>query len=369
MSFLSHKTGLRWTGAENAQVCDSKGRTLIDFTSGIFCTNIGHGNPVVTAVIKDYANRIHCYTYDSDIRDKYIERLCEWTGFEAAALFSSGTEATEAAWKMARIWTGVGKIEGRKDAFHGKTLGALLMAGKLGDAMTWGSKQGRPRAPHCGKIFEPYTPKTAKFRTQAFVDTIKERKVGRSTPYVIILDEIQSGFYRTGKMFGYEHFKDLSPDLVCIGKGMGNGFPLSGVLGPEKIIEDPRMELSSTHGGNPLACAVGLAVIDFMDKNLIAYHANLKGEMLHKRLSTFGIEKHGHGMVAGLIFEDVGEADRIVLRAEERGLLLVHTGAHTVKIGPPLTIQYKTLERGLEILKEVIDDIKTETRRSESDEH
>lgn len=342
---------------------------VIDFTSGIFCTNIGHSNREITETIQQWAKRLHTYTYKSKVREQYIKKLCDFTGFESAALFSSGTEAAEAAWRIMRQYTNKPRIMGMgTDAFHGKTLGAQIMAHEIPD---WRNQFHAKDT--CGIIMEPYTAHLAKFHPPNVINKINS--MIEDFDLLLCVDEIQSGFGRTGKMFGFEHYINctgkpdpmeiiyqpaLRPDLVCIGKGMGNGFPLSGVLGASKLIDDEAYQLSSTHGGNPLACAVGIAVIDYMIENDVISESARKGRILHEKLSDFEIETHGKGLVAALVFNSVGTADALVKAAASNGLLVVHTGRETVKLGPPLTIPDEQLEEGIEILKQSTEEVLNE---------
>lgn len=145
---------------------------------------------------------------------------------------------------------------------------------------------------------------------------------------------------------------------------MGNGFPISGVLGSKELIDNPKADLSCTHGGNPLACAAGLAVIKYMKEFKVIDRARKSGEFMQQILELMcdslefikkvPITSQGKGMVAALILDNVQQADKLVQKAEELGLLLVRTGGRTVKLGPPLTIPSRQLAHGLEILKEAI---------------
>ena len=348
--FINNLLDITWTKAHNASVWDENGKSYIDFTCGIFAANIGHANAYVVSAIRKGAELIHSYTFRTSVRDDYIEQLCRFTGFEDAALFSAGTEATEAAWKCARQFTGRDGVYGMDNAFHGKTMGALIMASKF---------KSQYYAQEIAKtgmlIMEPYTAHTAAFHPKATID--RARGYVNSGKLLFCIDEIQSGFGRTGKLFGYQHYDNVEPDLVCIGKGMGNGFPVSGLLGPKKIISEAVMDLSSTHGGNPLACSVGLAVIKFMEKYDILAEAERKGEIFQRELRNFPVVTNGKGMVAGIYLDSPPRANQLVRLAAEFGLLIVHTGGATVKIAPPLTIPDTQLNVGLDILKRCIEKV------------
>jgi len=350
---------LKISKADNATIWDDTGKEYIDFTSGIFAANIGHANPYVTEAIKKALDSgiIHTYKNTTGLREEYIEALCEFTGFEAAALFSDGTVATEAAWRIMREYTGEERIFNYPgNFFHGKTLGALLMANRFEPHLNCGVVPDV----FCGAIIETYDPLYVQFHNESRIHELKEIQNGA----YICVDEIQAGFGRTGKLFGYEHYDGFKPDLVCIGKGMGNGFPISGVLGSKELIDNPKADLSCTHGGNPLACAAGLAVIKYMKEFKVIDRARKSGEFMQQILELMcdslefikkvPITSQGKGMVAALILDNVQQADKLVQKAEELGLLLVRTGGRTVKLGPPLTIPSRQLAHGLEILKEAI---------------
>ncbi len=355
--------------AETATIWDNHGREYIDFSSGgAFCAILGINNrPIIERLVNEIISGpgMNCYRFKTVAREAYIEALCEFTGFEHAVMFSSGTEATEAAWKVMRLYKQREGILGLDGAFHGKTLGAQIMAGKIPDY-----RYGVAPAA-AGFIMEPYNPVLARFhdpkQIEHYANIVKEFDL------MLAIDEIQGGFYRTGKLFGYQHYTildsdsdlaefsplSLNPDLVCIGKGAFNGFPASALLGP-KWLDDPKFELSSTHGGNPMACAVGLAVLQYIEENDVAEQARNKGAVLGDSLSMMlggELEYNHKGMVAALIFESKAAADRVVMDCKARGLLLIPTGAHTIKIAPALTIPAGQLHDGLMILAEVLNDI------------
>ena len=370
------------TGAVNATIWDNHGREYIDFSSGgAFCAILGINNMVI---VERLVNTIisgpgmNTYRFKTEIQEAYIEALCKFTGFEHAVMFSSGTEATEAAYKVMREYKQRPGILGLDGAFHGKTLGALIAAGRIPD-----HRYGDPKAA-AGVIMEPYNAILARFHSPKEIEHYNQ--VIKDFDLMLAIDEIQGGFYRTGRLFGYQHYTDfdekeklsadeiryrlenksepqqlLKPDLVTIGKAAFNGFPASALLGPAWL-DDSRFELSSTHGGNPMACAVGLAVLQYIEENDIAAEAQNKGAVLGDSLSMMlggEIEYNHKGMVAALILDDKETADRVVMDCKARGLLLVPTGAHTVKIAPAITIPDGQLHDGLMILAEVLNDLET----------
>jgi 4-aminobutyrate aminotransferase-like enzyme len=177
---------------------------------------------------------------------------------------------------------------------------------------------------------------------------------------------MQAGFARTGKAFGYQHY-DVVPDLICCGKGMGNGYPLSGVIGKAEIMDLPDIgNMSSTHSANPMACAVGLAVLEEIESGNLIEESLRKGKILKEGLNNLKQESGnrighilGEGLILAILFQDPvsGEPDSLTasLIAEkcyEKGLLVVHTGRESIKIGPPLTISDEALLEGLSVISE-----------------
>ena len=182
---------------------------------------------------------------------------------------------------------------------------------------------------------------------------------------------MQSGFARTGKRFGYEHY-DVKPDLICCGKGMGSGIPVSGVLGSTEIMDLPDVgSMSSTHSANPLACSAGLATLEEIEnKNLVSETAR-KGLLMQERLNDiksrfpdYIMAVLGKGLIAALIFRNpwTNEPDSLLPtklseKCMQKGLLVVHTGRESIKIGPPLTITDEALLEGIDVIEESLYEI------------
>jgi acetylornithine/N-succinyldiaminopimelate aminotransferase len=250
----------------------------IDFTSGgIFAAIFGG----------DWWPKLHapmasCYGahYKNDTTDRYIDMLKEFTGFDSVALFSTGAEATEAFWRVCRVYNGKPGIWGGLidpdevlaarttcDAMHGVTLGALIMAGKIdwpgiGSFRELGAGRfGLAQEATSGMIIEPYHAASAQFhRIDPTINRIKGLH-DKFPDIPLCIDEVQGGFGRTGKLFAWEWYEGLKPDFVCIGKAQGGGFPISALLGPKEIMEDKivieNAHLHSTHSGHPAMCEIG----------------------------------------------------------------------------------------------------------------
>lgn len=377
---------------------------MIDLASGgIFAAMFGDHSWVIrnalTRVWQIENGGVFCaYHRPNYWHDRYVEMLKELTGFESVAVFSTGSEATEAFWRVARVYNGkpgiwgglvdpdeVGTEKPKCDAMHGWTLGALIMAGR----MTWHEigcypELGETRfgmAPNatCGMIMEPYHAPSGQFHR--FNPTIK-RIMDRRKEFSDILfciDEIQGGFGRTGKLWAYQHYENsvdqdtkeiivnpLTPDFLTIGKLAGGGFPVSALLGPKEVMESEAVKkeghLSSTHAGNPMACSVGCAVIEAMQEMNLINESARKGLILHGHLSHFPIRTHGRGLMAGLELQNAAESETVANRCRDRGVWVVDTGRKWVKIGPELTIPDDVLIQGLKVVQEVVEEVVNERK-------
>jgi 4-aminobutyrate aminotransferase-like enzyme len=205
----------------------------------------------------------------------------------------------------------------------------------------------------------------ALFYPKSFVKAV--RKFTEENSILLAFDEMQAGFARTGKKFGFEHY-EVSPDLFACGKGMGGGVSLSGVIGKSEIMDLPEVgNMSSTHSANPLVCAAGLAVLEEIDsKNMVAETAR-KGVILKNLLESLKFKfsdvvnnYYGEGLIAAVIFNDFNNvsknefASKVSEKCMQKGLLIVHTGRESIKLGPPLTIEDEALLEAMSVFKEAI---------------
>jgi len=409
---MSLELPVLWEKAEGFQVFDDSGNCWIDFSSGTFVVNAGHRHPKICKAIIDTVNNnlIHNYYFPSKIRAKLVKKLHDMipTNLDKVFLLTTGAEATECTIKLARIYGR--KINPKKigivsfvGAMHGKTLGALMVGGKTKEKFWIGSLDPNmhhlsfPYGPRCqwktdsmhscdetcfyksmealekngvdpstiaAFMVESYQGWGALFYPKSYIAAL--RKWADEHQAIVIFDEVQSGFGRTGKLFAYEHY-DVKADLVCCGKGISSGLPLSAVLGRSELIDvDP--SLNSTHGGNPVCCAATLASLEVIEsENLISESAR-KGQLLEKellkiknRLSDI-IEISGKGLVFAIHVKksgtnelDIELVDRIIEKAMQKGVLLIRTGTGTIKIGPPLPISDDALIEGASVIGEAID--------------
>lgn len=406
---------LIWERALDSSVFDIAGNRWIDFTSTIFVANVGHSNPRVTAAMQEMMQQpiYSCYAYPNRKRAEYLEKLIAFAGkpFEKAFLLSAGTEATEAALKLMRMHghkigkrrRGIICIEGN---WHGRTMGAQMMSSNLSQREWIGfqdadihhlpfpypwvveesgaekflqsaldrlASQGVDLTQDvCGFMLESFQGWGAVFYPKAFVKAIE--RICKAKNILLAFDEMQAGFGRTGRRFGFEHY-EVSPDLIACGKGMGGGVPLSGVIGRAAVMDLPDIgNMSSTHSANPMVCAAGLAVIEELEERNLVYEADRKGHLLFEGLAALQARFPdrignllGKGLIAAVLFKDpqTGAPDgaftsRVAERCMQKGLLIVHTGRESIKIGPPLTIDDEALQEGVMVLGEAIAEVAAE---------
>jgi 4-aminobutyrate aminotransferase-like enzyme len=216
-----------------------------------------------------------------------------------------------------------------------------------------------------GFMLETFQGWGALFYPKSFVKAV--RKFTEEKSILLAFDEMQAGFARTGKKFGFEHY-EVSPDLFACGKGMGGGVSLSGVIGRSEIMDLPEVgNMSSTHSANPLVCAAGLAVLEEIESKNIVVETARKGDILKNSLKNLKTKFpevinnfYGEGLIASVIVHDLNNlskselASRISEKCMQKGLLVVHTGRESIKLGPPLTIKDDALLEAMGVFEEVI---------------
>jgi len=383
-----------WDRAEDFQVFDRWGNCWIDFTSTIFVANTGHSNPAIIKALKKQLDQklIHTYTFPHEIRARFLKKLIGVTPayLTRAFLLSSGTEATECAIKLMRMYgqtinpqkLGIISFKGN---MHGRTMAAEMLKGDPASSSWVGYRD--PNIRHlpfpccqkssfsrdiqklekesldidkvCGFMIESYQGWSAKFYPQPYIKDLCD--FAERHNILITFDDIQGGFGRTGKLFAYQHY-NVEPDLVCLGKGLGGGLPLSAVLGRGEIMNLPKTgSMSSTHSANPLCCAAALANLEELYRKDLIEESARKGKLLYtylakleKRYPRYIFYVYGRGLLAAIIVVNTKFASQVCENAMRKGLLLVHTGRESIKIGPPLTIPDDALLEGLAVLDESI---------------
>lgn len=396
--------------AEGSRVWDDDGNEYLDFTSGIGVLNVGHRHPRVVQAVRDELDRMMhtCFqvaTYPSYV--ELCERLCALAGDpegwpRKAVLLTTGAEAVENAIKIARAFTKRSAVIAFDGAFHGRTFLALgLTASSAGYNQHFGPlPSGIYRAPY-PDVYHGWTTERAwdafdhMLATQVAPDQIAavivEPQLGEGgfvpappeflqrlrtfTEHhgiVLIVDEVQSGFGRTGRMFAYQH-AGISPDLVVMAKSLGGGMPLSAVVGRADVVDAPASGgLGGTYAGSPLSCAAALAVLDIFETGGLVERATVIGDALRRGLLEIQSDVPGIGDVRGmgcmLAFElvadretkrpDAAFAERILVHARTRGLLLLKAGPfkNVVRLLPPLTTGDDEVRQGLEVLRAAVDE-------------
>lgn len=364
-----------------ARVWDADGREYIDCVAGHGSANLGHCHPAVVAAIAGQASRlITCpEVFHNDVRAALLARLAEVAprGMDRAFLCNSGTEAVEAAIKFSRAATGRPGIVAAQRGFHGRTLGALSATAK--------EEYRRPFAPLLpGFSHVPFgdLPALDRAITDETAAVILEPVQGeggvhpapagylqgaaelcRQRGSLLILDEVQTGFGRTGRLFACEH-SGVVPDLLAVAKSMAGGLPMAAcLLGPRVGVLPPASH-GSTFGGNPLACAAGLAVLDALTGD---HPAPGSGETLLQRAARLGDvllgglaalrsplvrEVRGLGLMAGV--ELKVRVSPILQRLQDRGILALPAGLTTLRLLPPLVIEEADLHRVLAAVDAVL---------------
>lgn len=407
---MSGQPPVIWDRAEGVQVYDKWGNMWLDWSSGVLVANCGHGRADVRNAIIQQAKHglLHNYCFPSEARAMLAERLATLAPKPLKKVFilTTGSETTENAIKLARTYGQ--KVGGPKkigfvsfeNAFHGRTMGAQL-AGGIPALKTWignldpnfyqvpfpdgfrcedtsfelfeKSLAAQKVDPDtiCGVMLETYQGGGASFAPKQYIQDLARWCTKHKA--LLIFDEVQAGFGRTGKMFGFEHY-EVIPDLFCCGKGISSSLPVSAVIGRPEIMDmyGPG-EMTSTHTGNPVCAMAALANISLIIKERLVENARRMGEILHAELAKIRQRHpdvvgavHGRGLVAGLHIvkphskePDADLAFKIVEKSVQKGLLFfspVGFGGATVKIAPPLVITADAIRDGAVALSEALDE-------------
>ncbi|CAH1649976.1 4-aminobutyrate aminotransferase PuuE [Hyphomicrobiales bacterium] len=402
---IGHATPIFADRALNSEIWDVEGRRYVDFAGGIAVLNTGHRHPAIIAAVRDQLERFTHTCFQVLAYEPYVElaerlnALAPIEGPAKTAFFTTGAEATENAVKIARAATGRSGVIAFTGGFHGRTVMASAMTGKV---VPYKKGLG-PTIPDVWHVPFPATGsevsvedalRSLGFIFKADVDPSRVaaiiiepvqgeggfhqapaelilglRRICDEHGIVLIADEVQTGFGRTGTMFAMEQY-DAKPDLICVAKSLAGGFPLSGVIGRAPIMDAAEPGgLGGTYAGNPLACAAALAVLDIFENEKLLDRAKAIGERLHAAIGRMAQANHllpisaarGPGaMVAFDILKDraTSEPDaaatRLVTeRAHQNGLILLSCGttANTIRILVPLTVSDAIIDEGLALLE------------------
>jgi len=394
--------------AEGSELWDVDGKRYIDFAGGIAVLNTGHRHPRVVAAVKEQLDAFTHTAFQIVPYEPYI-RLCErlnemapFSGEAKSILFSTGAEAVENAVKIARAYTGRTNVIAFSGSFHGRTLMASALTGKV-------APYKKKFGPMPGGIWHAPFPvpqfgvsvadslRAIEYLFRADVDPVNVaafiiepvqgeggfhpaptellqalRALCDQHGILLIADEVQTGFARTGKMFGIEH-SGVEPDLVTVAKSLAGGFPLSGVIGRAQIMDGPEPGgLGGTYAGSPLACVAALTVLDVIADEKLVDRANLLGGRIKAELQRFSQRNdtvamdaiRGPGaMIAFDVVKSRGGAEpdadatkRVTNAALAEGLILLSCGVHanTIRILMPLTISEAMLDEGLGKLEKAL---------------
>lgn len=380
---------------------DVDGNQYIDFSSGIVVANIGHSHPkVVSAVSRAASSLMNCHDFTTAPKALLLERLAErFPDFGIFQLYPAGTDAVEAGLRMAKEITGKSGVLGLNMGFHGKTLGAISIT-RPHPGQTEGYYQA-PR-PHCFRCDLHLSYDDCGIQCGHSIDQMLEQNsdigvvvvepiqgwAGAQTPpdeympllreicdrrgVLLMADEILTGMGRTGKMLAMEHW-GVVPDITTIGKGLGNGFPIAATLLHARYQEKlGNLSASTTFGGNPMACAAALAVLDIFDQEQIVERGRKLGNFLMQKLRELQTrhaivgDVRGKGCYLGIEIVTDREtntpspeaATLIYRKAFEKGLAWIPAG-NTLRIAPPLIMSESVAEKGVLIIEEAI--IETES--------
>jgi len=378
-----HPLALEISHAKGSYIYDSKGNAHLDFVAGVSACSLGHCHPRVVNAIQDQVQKyMHVMVYGEYIQEPavaYTKLLANHlpAPLETTYLVNSGTEAIEGALKLARRYTGRSQILAAKNAYHGNTMGSLSIMGYEERKSAF-----RPLIPDIGFIrfnneedILKITGKTAAVVLETiqggagfivpengYLKKVRERCTAMGA--MLILDEIQPGFGRTGKLFAFEYFNCV-PDILVIGKGMGGGMPVGAFVASHKMMQtltgNPKLGHITTFGGNPVIAAACLATLQELTEGTLIQESLEKEILLRKLLQHRLIKEiRGKGLMLALMMEKPEIANEVILKCAAKNLILFWLlfEPNAVRISPPLTITTEEITMGCELILEVLDGMK-----------
>lgn len=377
-----HPLAMEISRAEGSYIYDKSGGKHLDFVAGVSACTLGHCHPRVVSAIKNQTEKyLHVMVYGEYIQDPAValtkllaENLPE--NLNTTYLVNSGTEAIEGALKLARRATGRTQILYANNAYHGNTMGSMSVMG-----FEERKKAFNPLIPNCFPVtfnneadLEKITSETAAI----ILETIqggagfiqpdnnylkKVREKCDETGTLLILDEIQPGFGRTGKLFAFQHF-GIAPDILVMGKGMGGGMPIGAFTTSHEVMtllqDNPKLGHITTFGGNPVIASAALATLqELIETDIIKQ--TLEKEKLFRKLLNHPLitEVRGRGLMLAAMVETPEIANEVILTCKDRGLILFWLlfEGRAIRITPPLTISNDEITEGCNIILEVLDSI------------
>ena len=378
-----HPLAMEISRAEGSYIYDKSGGKHLDFVAGVSACTLGHCHPRVVSAIKNQTDKyLHVMVYGEYIQDPAValtkllaENLPE--NLNTTYLVNSGTEAIEGALKLARRATGRTQILYANNAYHGNTMGSMSVMG-----FEERKKAFNPLIPNCFPVtfnneadLEKITSETAAI----ILETIqggagfiqpdnnylkKVREKCDETGTLLILDEIQPGFGRTGELFAFQHF-GIAPDILVMGKGMGGGMPIGAFTTSHEVMtllqDNPKLGHITTFGGNPVIASAALATLqELIETDIIKQ--TLEKEKLFRKLLNHPLitEVRGRGLMLAAMVETPEIANEVILACKDRGLILFWLlfEGRAIRITPPLTISNDEITEGCNIILEVLDSIR-----------
>ena len=368
--------------AKGSYIFDNQGKKYLDFIAGVSACALGHSHPKITQAVKNQVSKyMHVMVYGEFVQGPAV-KLCKLIidllpqNHEVVYLTNSGTEAIEGAIKLAKRVTGRSGLIGAKKSYHGSTQGALSLLGDENQKMAY-----RPLLTGIGFIVfnnEKDLEKINKSTAAVVLETIqggagfilpkndylkKVKKRCEEMGALLILDEIQPGFGRTGEMFGFDHF-GISPDIVVMGKALGGGMPIGAFSTASALMkvleENPKLGHITTFGGNPVIAAAALANVKEIINSKLIDNIKSKEELFRKQLQHPKIKKiNGTGLMLAPIFGDEEIPTQLVHRCLKKGLLLFWLlwEKNAIRISPPLNISEQEIISGCEIICQTLDEI------------
>ncbi|MEZ0007775.1 acetylornithine/N-succinyldiaminopimelate aminotransferase [Flavobacterium sp. 28YEA47A] len=374
--------GMEVSHAVGSYIYDTNNKKYLDFVAGVSACTLGHQNKRVNDAIKNQLDKYsHVMVYGEYSQNPAVE-FCKLLAsllpkpLEKTYLVNSGTEATEGALKLARRVTGRSQLISCNNAYHGNTMGSMSVMG-----FEERKRAFRPLIPDIDFItfnneedLKKITTKTAGIILESiqggagfiqpengFLKKVRERctEVGA----MMIIDEIQPGFGRTGKLFGFENY-DVVPDIIILGKGMGGGMPVGAFTASSEMMDllsdNPKLGHITTFGGHPVIAAASLATLqEITETDLIPQ--TLEKEKLFRSLLVHPLIKdiRGRGLMLAAMTEDAEITNQIILKCQDKGLILFWLlfEGKAIRITPPLTISEEEIKEGCAIMLEVMDEV------------
>jgi len=371
------RTPVALVKGRGSRVWDAEGKQYLDFMSGIAVCALGHAHPELTAVLREQGEKLwHCSNiYWNVPQVELAEKLCRATGMDKAFFANSGAEANEGAIKLARKYF---RRQGRnryriiafRNSFHGRTTGALALTGQtkyqqgfepllpgvdFAEFNNLASVKALITDETCAVMVEPIQGEgginaAAPSFMQGLRDLCTEEGI------LLILDEVQCGLGRTGKMMGYQQY-NIKPDIVTLAKALGGGFPIGALLADSEVAGGfVPGDHASTFGGNPLACAVGLKMMEIIFAPSFLEQVQATGEYLRQKLEGIAgrdgraVTVKGLGLLLGIEF--AAEVKGLVDICLKNGLLLISAGPRVLRLVPPLNITRGEVEEAVGILEQ-----------------